>query len=71
MRSERIDKEELLKDSYMNIAFSLPLSQVAKIHKCSKAYVSQVCKGYGLKIDKNKGTVTAPISTLQKIFWER
>ena len=71
MGSKRINTDDLLKDSYMNIAFSLPLSQVAKIHKCSKAYVSQVCKGYGLRVNKQHGTVTAPISTLKKIFWER
>jgi hypothetical protein len=71
MGSRSVNKDELLKDSYMNIAYSLPLSQVAKIHNCSKAYVSQVCKGYGLKLNKKKGTVTAPISILQKIFWER
>ena len=63
-----IDQDKLLKDAYANIAVSLPLNQVATLHKCTPQYVSQVCKGYGLKIDKNKGTLTAPLSTIKKVF---
>jgi len=63
-----INQDELLKDAYANIAVSLPLNQVAKLHKCTPQYVSQVCKGYGLSVDKNKGTLTAPLSTIKKVF---
>ena len=61
----------ILHDAYMNASVSLPLSQVAEIHGCSRSYVSQVCKGYGLKIDKTQGVITAPIGTIQKVFWPR
>ena len=66
-----INKTELLKDAWANITVGLKLADVAKIHKCSTAYVSQTCKSYGLLIDQQNQKVTAPISTLKKIFWER
>ena len=62
---------EIIHDAYLNLAVRLPLEQVAKIHGCSKSYVHQVCKGYGIKVDRKQGTVIAPISTLQKVFWPR
>ena len=62
---------EILHDAYLNLAVQLPLSQVAAVHKYSKAYVSQVAKSYGIKVDRKQGTVTAPISTLQRVFWPR
>ena len=63
-----VNQTELLKDAYANIAVSLPLNQVATLHKCTPQYVSQVCKGYGLRVDKNRKTLTAPLSTIRKIF---
>lgn len=63
-----VNKEELLRDAYANIAVSLPLKQVAELHKCSPQYVSQVCKGYGIKVDKQRGTLSAPLSTIKKVF---
>ena len=73
MAKETMNKKqtEILHDCYLNLAVALPLSQIAQIHQCSKAYVSQVCKGFGLKVNRKQGTVTAPISTLQKVFWPR
>ena len=62
---------EILHDCYLNASVSLPLSQVAQIHGCSRAYVSQVCKGYGLKVDKKQGVITASIGVINKIFWPR
>jgi len=63
--------DKIIHDAYLNLSLQLPLSDVAKIHNCSKAYVSQVCKGYGLKIDKKHGVISAPIAVIQKIFWPR
>lgn len=63
-----IDKDEIIKDTFANITVSLPISQIAKLHGCSKAYVSQVVRGYGLKVDKKTNTLTAPLSTIKKIF---
>ena len=62
---------EILSDAYLNTVVQLPMAQVAAIHDCSPQYVNQVCKGYGLKIDRKSGTITAPISTLQRVFWPR
>lgn len=62
---------QILHDVYINLAVSLPLSQVAAIHGCSRSYVSQVYKSYGLKVDRKNGTITAPISTLNEVFWPR
>ena len=63
-----IDQNELLKDTFANIAVSLPVSQIAKLHGCSPQYISQVVRGYGLMVDKKTNTLTAPLSTLKKIF---
>ena len=62
---------KILQDAYVNLAVQLPLSQVALIHQCSRAYVSQVCRSYGLKLDRKQGTVTVPLSTLKLVVWPR
>ena len=62
---------EILHDSYLNAVVQLPMAQVAAIHNCSPQYVSQVCKGFGLKVDRKQGTVTAPVGVIQQIFWPR
>ena len=61
----------ILHDVYFNAIVSLPMSQVADIHQCSKQYVSQVCKGYGLKVDKKRGVIEAPLNIIQQVFWPR
>ncbi len=62
---------KILHDCYLNMAVSLPLSHVAQIHNCSKQYISQVAKSYGIQVDRQRGTLTAPLTTLSEVFWPR
>jgi len=69
MTNNKTDK--IIHDCYLNLSLRLPLADVARIHACSRAYVSQVCKSYGLKIDKKQDVIIAPLSVIQKVFRPR
>ncbi len=57
----------ILRDAVENVLLSLPLSHIAQINCCSRQYVHKLCSSYGMKVDRNNGTLTMSISTLKQL----